>query len=325
MRARIIGTGSHLPDKVLTNQDLEQMVDTTDAWIRERSGIEQRHIVAEDESCGDLATMAAQRALDAAGIDPAEVDLLILATCTPDAALPSTACLIQSRLGLPAGSIAFDVSAACSGFLYALGIADRFMQAGSVRHAVVIGAEAMSRVLNWKDRTTCVLFGDGAGAVVLKAEDGDAGIISTHLHADGSNARLLHTEWGVSHGFDKLFANPDMAMVRMQGREVFKVATRTLGRIVEETLDANGIQKSDIDWLIPHQANIRIIQATARLLEMPMERVVVTVQKHGNTSAASVPLALDTAVRDGRIKRGDLMLLEAFGAGFTWGSALVRY
>lgn len=323
-RARIIGTGSYLPERVMTNHDLEQIVDTSDSWIRERSGIGQRHIAADDETTGDLAVQAGQRAIAAAGIDPAEIDLLIVATCTPDAAMPSTAALIQQRLGLPAGACAFDVSAACSGFIYALGVADRFVRAGGTRNALVIGAETFSKILNWKDRTTCVLFGDGAGAVVLQAGD-EEGIINTHLHADGTHARLLHTPWGVSHGFEKLFADPDSALVQMRGSEVFKMAVRTLGRIVEETLHADGFDKADVDWLIPHQANIRIIQATARILDMPMEKVVVTVEQHGNTSAASVPLALDAGVRDGRVKRGDLLLLEAFGAGFTWGSALVRY
>jgi 3-oxoacyl-[acyl-carrier-protein] synthase III len=325
MGARIIGTGSYLPEKILTNQDMEKIVDTTDAWIRERSGITQRHMVGEGETCGDLAVEAARRAIEAAGVDPSEIDLLILGTCTPDAAMPSTACLIQQRLGLPRGSIAFDVSAACSGFVYGLGIADQFLRTGTVRRALVIGADVLSRLLNWTDRTTCVLFGDGAGAAVLEAGAEGEGILNAHLHADGTYARLLHTEWGPSHGFDALLADPMMAMIKMNGSEVFKIAVRTLGRIVDETLETNGLAKEDVDWLIPHQANIRIIQATARMLDMPMDKVVTTVEKHGNTSAASVPLALDTAIRDGRIQRGDLLLLEAFGAGFTWGSALVRY
>ncbi len=322
MHSRIIGTGSYLPERVMTNHDLEKIVDTSDAWIRERSGIAQRHIAAEGESCGDMAVQAARRAIEAAGIDPAELDLLVLGTCTPDAIFPSTATLIQQRLGMRPGSCAFDISAACSGFVYGLGIADRFIRTGGARYALVIGAETMSRVVNWKDRTTCVLFGDGAGAVVLKAGD-EAGIIDTNLHADGSYASLLGTEWGISHGYHNL--SEANGLITMSGNEVFKVAVRTLGRIVAETLDANQLKKSDVDWLIPHQANIRIIQATARMLDMPMDKVVVTVEQQGNTSAASVPLALDTAVRDGRIQRGDLLLLEAFGGGFTWGSALIRY
>ncbi len=325
MGARIVGTGSYLPEQVLSNRDLEKIVETTDAWIRERTGIGERRMAAPDETCGDLATKAGARAIEAAGIDPSEIDLLIVATSTPDAAMPSVACFIQQRLGLAPGATAFDVSAACSGFIYALGVADRFIRTGGVRYALVIGAETMTRLLNWKDRTTCVLFGDGAGAVVLKADPEEPGIISTNLHADGSFTELLQTQWGPSQGFEKLRENPDLAFLQMNGSEVFKVAVRTLGRIVGETLEANGFAKGDVDWLIPHQANIRIIQATARMLDMPMEKVVTTVEHHGNTSAASVPLALDTAVRDGRIKRGDLLLLEAFGAGFTWGSALVRY
>ncbi|RFA29968.1 3-oxoacyl-ACP synthase [Alkalilimnicola ehrlichii] len=300
------------------------MVNTSDQWIRERSGIQERRIAAEGETCGDLAAMAAERAIASAGIDPAEIDLLVLATSTPDAALPSTACLIQRRIGMRAGSCAFDVSAACSGFVYALSIADQFLRSGAAKRALVVGAETMSRVLNWKDRTTCVLFGDGAGAVVLEAGE-EPGIINTHLHADGEYSRLLHTEWGTSHGIEKLIAAPELAAISMNGSEVFKVAVRTLGRIVNETLAANDLDKNDIDWLIPHQANIRIIGATAKMLDMPMEKVVVTLQKQGNTSAASIPLALDTAVRDGRVKAGDLLLMEAFGGGFTWGSALVRF
>lgn len=325
MGARIIGTGGYLPERIMTNADLEKIVDTSDAWIRERTGISERRVASPEQTCGDLAKAAGERAIEAAGIKPEDVDLLIVATSTPDAALPSVACLIQRELGLPAGSIAFDISAACSGFIYALSVADRMLQTGAAKRALVIGAELMTRLLNWKDRTTCVLFGDGAGAVLLEWDDDAEGIIDTHLHADGSFARLLHTQWGPSHGFDKLRENPDLACIQMNGSEVFKVAVRTLGRIVDETLSSKGLAKADVDWLIPHQANIRIISATARMLSLPMEKVVTTVEHHGNTSAASVPLALDVAVRDGRIRRGELLLLEAFGAGFTWGSALVRY
>jgi 3-oxoacyl-[acyl-carrier-protein] synthase-3 len=322
IRSRIAGTGSYLPERVMTNADLEKLVDTSDAWIRERSGIEQRHIAAPGETTGDLAVEAGRRAIEAAGIDARQVDMLVIGTCTPDSVFPSTACLIQERLGIAPNAIAMDVAAACSGFIYAMGIADRFIRTGGAQRVLVIGAETFSRILNWQDRSTCVLFGDGAGAVLLDATD-EEGVIATHLHSDGAHAELLHVPWGVSQGYDRLVDNA--GMVSMRGNEVFRVAVRTLGRAVTETLEANGFSKADVDWLVPHQANIRIITATAKALGVPIERVVLTVQKHGNTSAASIPLALDTAVRDGRIKRGDLLLLEAFGAGFTWGSALVRY
>ncbi len=320
--ARISGTGSYLPEKILTNRDLEELVDTSDQWIRERTGIAERRMAGEDETCADLAVAAARNALEAADVDPEEIGLIVLATCTPDRVFPSTACLVQQRLGIHSGAMAFDVSAACSGFVYALGVAEKFVVTGSVKKALVIGAETFTRILDWTDRGTCVLFGDGAGAVVLEASD-EPGILSTHLHADGSHEELLYVPWGVSQGYDRLEGTA--GKVRMRGNEVFKVAVRTLGRIVDETLEASGLTKKDVDWLVPHQANIRIIQATAKKLDLPMERVVVTVEKHGNTSAASIPLALDTAVRDGRIKRGELLLLEAFGGGFTWGSALLRY
>lgn len=322
IRSRIVGTGSYLPERVMTNADLEKLVDTSDAWIRERTGIQERRIAAPGQTTGDLAVEAGLRAIEAAGVDPQEVDMLIVGTSTPDAVFPSTACLIQQRLGIPPGAIAMDVAAACTGFVYALSVADRFIRTGGARRALVIGAETFSRILNWEDRTTCVLFGDGAGAVLLEASDAE-GVISTHLHSDGINADLLHVPWGVSQGYDQLVGAA--GTVHMRGNEVFKVAVRTLGRVVDETLEANGLNRADIDWVVPHQANIRIISATARSLGVPLERVVLTVGKHGNTSAASIPLALDTAVRDGRIQRGNLLLLEAFGAGFTWGSALVRY
>jgi len=320
--ARIIGTGSYLPEKVVTNLDLEHLVDTSDAWIRERTGIIERRIVAEDQTCSDLALLAAREALDAAGIDAGSIDLLIIGTCTPDRVFPSTACLVQQKLGMRPGTVAFDVAAACSGFIYALDVANRFIATGGAGRALVIGAETMTRLLNWEDRGTCVLFGDGAGAVLLEATD-EPGILSTHLHADGGYEDLLSVPWGVGQGYDALESN--RGKISMRGNEVFRVAVRTLGRIVDETLEANGLAKSDVDWLVPHQANIRIIEATARKLGLSMDRVVQTVAYHGNTSSASIPLALDTAVRDGRIKRGDLLLLEAFGGGFTWGSALVRY
>lgn len=319
--ARIIGTGGYLPEKVLTNADLEKIVDTSDTWIRERTGIEQRHIAADDQTTSALAEQAARRALDMAGITADELDLIIVATTTPDKVFPSTACLLQAKLDVH-GCTAFDIQAVCTGFVYALGVADKFIRAGGIRHALVVGAETLSRILDWSDRGTCVLFGDGAGAVVLKADD-DAGIRSTHLHADGAYEHLLTVDGGISQGVESLADGA--GYIRMQGNEVFRMAVTTLGRIVEETLAANGLEKSDVDWLVPHQANHRIISATAKKLNMPAERVVTTVQKHGNTSAASVPLALDVAVRDGRIKRGDTLLLEAFGAGFTWGSALITY
>ena len=319
--ARIAGTGSCLPDKVLTNADLEKFVDTTDEWIRERTGIRQRHIAAEGQTTGDLAFEAARRALDAAGVAASELDLIVVGTTTPDLVFPSTACLLQHRLGAN-GCAAFDVNAACSGFVYALGVANSFIKAGTAKTVLVIGAETLSRMLDWTDRATCVLFGDGAGAVVLKAGD-EPGILSTHLHADGGYKELLYNPVGVSVGFTD---EPNHGVrVKMAGNEVFKVAVKTLDAVVEETLQANGLDKSAIDWLIPHQANLRIITATAKRLAMPMERVVVTVDRHGNTSAASVPLALDHAVRSGQVKRGELLLLEAFGGGFTWGSALLRY
>jgi 3-oxoacyl-[acyl-carrier-protein] synthase-3 len=319
--SRITGTGGYLPEKVLTNHDLEQMVDTSDAWIRERTGISKRHIAADGENTVDLAEHAARRALQAAGRDAQDIDLIVVATTTPDRVFPSTACLLQKRLDRH-GCAAFDIQAVCTGFVYALGVADKFVRTGSARCALVVGSETLSRVLNWKDRSTCVLFGDGAGAVVLEASD-EPGILSTHLHADGAYEHLLSVAGGVGQGYDSL--RNGNGYVTMKGNEVFKVAVNTLGRIVDETLEANALDKSDIDWLIPHQANIRIIQATARKLKMSMDQVVVTVDEHGNTSSASVPLALDVAVRDGRIKRGEMLLMEAFGGGFTWGSILLKF
>jgi len=320
--ARIKGTGSYLPARVLSNQELERIVDTSDRWIRERTGIRERHIAADGETCGDMATVAAQRALDAAGLAASDIDLIIVATATPDQVFPSTACLIQQRLGAGPGAIAFDISAACSGFIFGLDLASRYIGSGGARRAIVVGAETLSRVLDWTDRSTCVLFGDGAGAVVIEASQ-TPGIVSTHLHSDGGQEPLLNVPWGISQGYPALDASN--GTIKMRGNEVFKVAVRTLGAVVDETLEANDLQRTDIDWLVPHQANIRIIAATARKLAMPMDQVVVTVDRHGNTSAASIPLALDTAVRDGRIQADDTLLLEAFGAGFTWGTALVRY
>ena len=320
--ARIAGTGSYLPEKVLTNSDLEALVDTTDEWIRSRTGIAQRHVAAEGQTTGDLAFEASTRAMDAAGVRGSDIDLIVLGTTTPDLIFPSTACLLQHRLGAN-GCAAFDVNAACSGFVYALGIADKFIRSGSVKTALVVGSETLTRMLDWSDRGTAVLFADGAGAAVLKA-DNETGILSTHLHADGAYSHLLFNPVGVSRGFKHDEPNAGVR-VNMTGNEVFKMAVKTLDAVVEETLAANGLGKHDIDWLIPHQANLRIIQATAKRLDMPMERVIVTVDRHGNTSSGSVPLALDEAIRSGRVQRGQLLLLEAFGGGFTWGSALIRY
>ncbi|MBI3900190.1 MAG: ketoacyl-ACP synthase III [Gammaproteobacteria bacterium] len=318
---RILGTGSHLPVKIVTNADLEKIVDTSDHWIVERTGIRQRHIAGPEETTSSLALEASKRALTAAGISAQDIDLIIVATTTPDLVFPSTACLLQDQLGIQ-GCAAFDVQAVCTGFVYALSIADKFIRTGSARHALVVGAETMSRILDWSDRGTCVLFGDGAGAVVVGAADAP-GIISSHLHADGRYKDLLCVPAGISRNSEQLAGSG--RYLHMKGSEVFKVAVTTLGQIVDETLEANGLQKSDIQWLVPHQANVRIITATAKKLGMPMDRVVLTVDRHGNTSAASIPLAFDEAVRDGRIKRGDTVLMEAFGGGFTWGSVLLKY
>ena len=319
MKARIIGTGSYLPEKVLTNADLEKIVDTSDQWITERTGIKQRHIADDEQTTCDLAEIASRHAIEASGIEPDSIDLIIVATTTPDRVFPSTACLLQQRLGIH-GCPAFDIQAVCTGFIYALDVANKFITTGTAKRVLVVGAEILSTILDWTDRTTCVLFADGAGAVILEASK-DPGILSTHIHADGSYAELLTTNGGISATPDKM----DAIRIEMKGNEVFKMAVNTLGRIVDETLEANNMEKSDIDWLVPHQANVRIINATAKKLKMSTDHVVTTVQNHGNTSAASVPLALDTAIRDGRIKRGDTVLLEAFGGGFTWGSALVKY
>jgi 3-oxoacyl-[acyl-carrier-protein] synthase-3 len=319
--SRIIGTGGYLPEKVLTNADLEKMVETTDQWIVERTGIRERHIAADGETSGSMAEQAARRAIAAAGIATDEIDLIIVATTTPDRVFPSTACLLQDRLGIH-GCAAFDVQAVCTGFVYALGIADKFVRAGSAKCALVVGTETLSRIIDWTDRTTCVLFGDGAGAVILGAS-AEPGIISSHLHADGQYKDLLTVPAGISQGYDRVRRGE--AHLNMEGGEVFKVAVNTLGSIVDETLEANRLQKSDVRWLVPHQANVRIIAATARKLGLSMDHVVLTVERHGNTSAASIPLAFDEAVRDGRIQRGDTVLMEAFGGGFTWGSVLLKY
>lgn len=312
IHSAITGTGSCLPERVVTNQELEETVDTTDEWIRERTGILQRHIAGEKETTASMGAKAAREALDAAGLAPDDVDMIVLATTTPDRIFPSTACHIQRELETPVCP-AFDVQAVCSGFIYGLDIARRFIATGGGGTVLVIGSEVLSRIVDWSDRSTCVLFGDGAGAVVLQARD-EPGILSTHLHADGRYDHLLQVSPEVNGAF-----------IEMKGNEVFRMAVNTLGRIVDETLEANQMDRHEVDWLVPHQANHRIIAATARKLDLPMERVVVTVDQHGNTSAASVPLALNQAVRDGRIQPGDILMLEAFGGGFTWGSALIRY
>ncbi len=315
--SRIAGTGSYLPAKVLTNRDLETRVKTSDEWIYSRTGIRQRHIAAENQSASDLALLASHRALEAASVNPESINLIIVATTTPDMVFPSTACILQAKLGIK-NCPAFDVQAVCSGFVYALATADQFMRSGQYQTILVVGAEVYSRILDWEDRTTCVLFGDGAGAVVLQRSD-VPGILSSHLHADGSHADILSVPGGVSGG--KISGRP---LLQMEGNAVFKFAVRVLGEVAEEALAANQLEKSAIDWLIPHQANIRIIQATARKLGLPMEKVITTVDRHANTSAASIPLALDTAVRDGRIRAGQLVMLEGVGGGFTWGAILVR-
>ncbi len=319
--ARITGTGGYLPENVMTNRDLEKIVDTTDQWIQERTGIEQRHIAVEGQTTVDLAEAASRKAIKAAGIDTQDIDLIIMATSTPDKIFPSSACILQARLDIH-GCPAFDIQAVCTGFIYALTVAEKFIKSGSSKKALVVGSEVFSRILNWEDRGTCVLFGDGAGAVIVESSD-ETGILSTHIHADGQYEDLLLVPCGIADDYDRVKAG--RAFIEMKGNEVFKMAVNTLGRIVDETLAANQMMKSDIDWLVPHQANTRIIAATAKKLKMSMDQVVVTVNKHGNTSAASVPLALDVAVRDGRIKSNELLLLEAFGGGFTWGSVLLRF
>jgi 3-oxoacyl-[acyl-carrier-protein] synthase III len=319
--SRIAGTGRYLPERILTNADLEQMVDTTDEWIRTRTGVERRHVAGEDETTSDLCVKAARIAMETAAVTPEDIDLIVVGTTSPDLIFPNIGTLVQHRLGIH-GCPAFSIEAACTGFIYALTTADKFIRAGEVKCALVIGAEIITKLVDWKDRSTCVLFGDGAGAVIVTPSD-EPGIISCHLGADGQYKDLLYYPVGASKDLHK--AGLGDAKIIMSGNEVFKVAVKTLGNVAEEALSANNIGKDEIDWLIPHQANLRIIQATAKRLDLPMEKVILTVQDHGNTSAASVPMALDVGIRDGRVKRGQLILMEAFGGGFTWGSILMRY
>ena len=319
--ARIAGIGSYLPEKVVTNKDLEATMDTSDEWIRERTGIKRRHIAAADETTSSIGLEAARRAMQDAGVGPEDIDLIVVGTCTPDKVFPSTACIIQRQLGVK-GSAAFDVNAACSGFVYGLDMANRYIKTGGARTALVIGSETLSRITNWEDRGTAILFGDGAGCVVLQASD-EPGILATHIHADGEYEDLLQVRCGVSVGYEQTQAGG--AFIEMKGNAVFKRAVATFDKMARETVaDLDG-ELGDIDWFVPHQANMRIIKAAARKLGMPMEQVIATVDEHANTSGASIPLALDRAVRDGRIKRGDTLLFAAFGAGFTWGTAMIKY
>jgi len=323
IRSIILSTGSYLPEKILSNRDLEKIVDTSDAWITQRSGIKERRIAADNQTTGDMAIIAGRAALEAAGITGEAIEGVIVATTTPDRTFPAVAVKVQAVLNIPVG-IAFDVQAVCTGFVYALSVADNFIRLGQAKRLLVIGAEKMSSILNWEDRGTCVLFGDGAGAVILEADESgqgsiaDRGIHSTHLYANGKQRDLLYTDGGTS-------STQNAGCIVMQGREVFKYAVQYMADVVEEALEENNITADDVDWLVPHQANIRIIEATAKKLGLSMDKVVVTVEKHGNTSAASIPLALDDAVREGKIKQGDLLLIEAMGGGLTWGSALVRF
>ncbi len=316
--AKIIGTGGYLPENVVTNHNLAARVETSDEWIFERTGIRSRCIVAAHETAASMAEIAARQAIEAAQIQPNDIDLIIVATGTPDNVYPSTACLLQHRLGVT-GGVAFDIQAACSGSIFALSIADQYIKSGAAKTVLIVGSEVCSRIVDWTDRGTCILFGDGAGAMLLQAST-EVGVLSTHIHSDGQYEDLLTCPNPQAMGDDE-----SLGYIAMRGNEVFKVAVNTLGRIVDETLEAHNMDKSEIDWLVPHQANIRIIAATAKKLKMSMEQVVVTLETQGNTSSASVLLAFNEAVRDGRIQRGQTVLLEAFGAGFTWGSALVRY
>ena len=314
--SKIIGVGSYLPKKVLSNKDLEESLDTTDEWITSRTGIKQRHIVGPHEQTSDLAFEAGRSAITNASISPDEIDLIIVATTTPDKIFPSTACIVQTKLGIK-NCPAFDIQAVCSGFIYGLSVADKFIKTNSAKNILVIGADSMSKITDYTDRSNAILWGDGAGAVVLSASD-QQGILSSHIHADGQHEELLHVP-------QRKVGNKIQQTIEMQGSQVFKIAVNTLDKIVDEALIANQLQKKDIDWLVPHQANIRILEATAKKLEMGMDKVIVSIDRHGNTSAASIPLALDDGIKSGKIKPGHLLLMEAFGGGFTWGSALIRY
>ena len=318
--SRIVGTGRYLPEKIMTNFDLEKIVDTTDEWIRTRTGVERRHVVEPEQTTSDMCCEAARAAMEDAGVKPEDIDFVVTGTTTPDVVFPNISTIIQYRLGIPACP-AFSLEAACTGFIYALTTADKFIRAGEAKCALVMGAECITKLIDWDDRNTCVLFGDGAGAVIVKPSD-EPGIMACHLGADGQYRELLHYPYGVSHHLE--LAGTEAGRIMMKGNEDFKVAVTTLGNVAAETLEKAGISKEELDWLIPHQANIRIIQATAKRLGLPMEKVILTVQDHGNTSAASVPMALDVGRRDGRIEEGQLILMEAFGGGFTWGSVLMR-
>lgn len=317
MYSKISGTGSYLPEKILTNFDLEKMMDTTNEWIVERTGIHERHIVADHENAATMADAAGRRALEVAGLKPTDIDMIIVSSTTPHMVFPSTACLLQELYGI-SGCPAFDLNAtACAGYIYSLSIADQFIKTGQIKNALVIGSEVMSRIVDWTDRKTCVLFGDGAGAIVL-SQSTEPGILSTHLHADGTHKDILYLPLGSRK-------NPNLELIKMTGNRLFKLAVNILGDLFDETLAANHLDKKDIDWLIPHQANIRIIESMAKKLDLPMERVAIALNEQGNTSSASIPLALDKAIRAGKIKHGQLLLMEGFGGGLAWGSALVRY
>jgi len=318
--SKIVGTGRYLPENILTNFDLEKMVDTNDEWIRSRTGVERRHCVAPDQTTSDMCVEAAKVAIEDAGLEPSDIDMVVIGTTSPDLIFPNAATLVQHRLGIPACPC-IATEEACTSFIYGLSIADTFVKAGEAKCVLVIGAECITKLVDWNDRNTCVLFGDGAGAVILNASE-EPGILATHLGADGRYKDLLYYPVGASKDLHK--AGTDEASIMMTGNEVFKVAVKTLGNVATEVLAKAGVEQSEVDWLIPHQANIRIIQATAKRLNLPMEKVIVTVQDHGNTSAASVPMALDVGIRDGRVKKGQLVLMEAFGGGFTWGSVLMR-
>jgi len=315
--SRIIGTGGCLPDRVITNEELSKTVDTTDEWIMQRVGIKERHVVSNDETTCSIAKIAAERAIAAAGISPNDIDLIVLGTATPDFNFPSSACVLQDLLGITNESPAFDINAACAGFIYSLSMADQYIKTGAMKTVLVVGVDSLSKVIDWSDRGTCVLFGDGAGAVILQASE-EPGIHTTHLHAAGQYGKWLFSE-------STLWKKDTNSFVNMNGSDIYRIAVKKLGEIVDNLIATSGIQKSDIDWLIPHQANMRIIQSLAKRLDLPMEKVILTIEEHANTSAASIPLALDHGIRSGKIQRGDLLLMDAFGAGLAWGGALVTY